>query len=73
MQSMTNPVRQWRETLGLTQEQAAHRIGVTGRNYQAYEAGAYDPPVPVRKVMRALALGIELEPWPMEVQKGKRR
>ena len=63
---MSNAVTDWRHTVGLTQEQAARRLGITTRNYQAYEAGQYDPPESIRRLMRAIALGIELEPWPLE-------
>ncbi len=70
---MENSVRAWRHKIDLTQDEAARRIGITPRNYQAYEAGAYEPPIPVRKVMRAIALGIELEPWPVEARKAERK
>ena len=62
---MTNAVRQWRDDLGLTQQEAANRLGVTARNFQRYEAGDYPPPESIRKLMRAVALGLTLDPWPL--------
>lgn len=69
---MGNAIREWRDDLGLTQAEAARRLGVTARNYQAYEAGAYDPPETVRKLMTAVANGIELDPWPLGDRKRPR-
>ncbi len=73
-QSMDNPVRQWRERLGLSQERAARRLGITTRNYQNYESGEYAPPESIRMLMRAAILGIELDPWPLNTDsKPKKR
>lgn len=71
---MSNAVKYWREDLGITQTEAARRLGITARNYQAYEAGDYAPPETVRKLMTAIANGIDLDPWPMEAERkrGKR-
>ena len=64
MQAMTSAsVRRWREAAGLTQEQAARRLGVTLRNYQNYESGAYSPPESIRMLMTAVMLGMRLEPF----------
>lgn len=56
-------IKRWREAAGLTQEQAARRLGVTLRNYQNYEAGLYAPPDSVRMLMTAVKLGIRLDPF----------
>lgn len=55
-------IKRWREANGLTQEQAARRLGVTLRNYQNYESGAYAPPDSIRMLMTAVDMGIKLEP-----------
>lgn len=55
--------RRWREIHGLTQEQAARRLGVTLRNFQNYEAGRYPPPDSIRMLMTAVTKGIRLEPY----------
>lgn len=60
---MGNSIKRWRESCGLTQEQAARRLGVTLRNYQNYEAGLYSPPESVRMLMTAVAKGVRLEPF----------
>ena len=60
---MKTAMKRWRESHGLTQEQAARRLGVTLRNYQNYEAGAYEPPESIRMLMTAVALGVKLEPF----------
>jgi DNA-binding XRE family transcriptional regulator len=71
---MANEVKEWREKLGITQNEAAEQLGVTARNYQAYEAGDYSPPIAVRKLMTAVASGVYLHPWPMadRKQRGKK-
>ena len=63
--AMENPVKKWREKRGLTQEQAARRLGITLRNYQNYEAGAYAPPESIRMLMTAVSLDVRLNPWEM--------
>lgn len=70
---MTNSIRKWREKQGLTQDEAARRLGITPRNYQAYEGGEYLPPRTVRKLMRAIDMGVELEPWPISKTDEERR
>lgn len=70
---MANEVKEWREQLGITQTEAAEQLGVTARNYQAYEAGDYAPPISVRKLMTAVANGVFLHPWPMAESKRTKR
>lgn len=66
-------VRGWREHCGLTQEQAARRLGVTTRTFQSYEADAYEPPETVRRLMTAIASGHDFQPWRIEQPaKGRR-
>lgn len=60
---MKNAIKRWRESVNITQEQAARRLGITLRNYQNYESGAYEPPVTVRMLMTAVASGLDLEPY----------
>lgn len=59
-------VRLWRSGCGLTQEQAARRLGVTMRNFQNYEWGKYPPPETVRRLMTAIAQGLDLAPWDLD-------
>lgn len=59
-------VRRWRDGCGLTQEQAARRLGVTMRNFQNYEWGKYPPPETVRRLMTAIAQGLDLAPWDLD-------
>lgn len=63
-------VKQWRETVKLTQEQAAHVLGVTLRNFQNYEWGTYEPSKPVRKLMRAALRGDYYEELKVEEAEG---
>jgi DNA-binding XRE family transcriptional regulator len=44
-------IKAWRERLGLTQGEAAERIGVKLRAYQNYEAG-HPIPLPVQRLCR---------------------
>ena len=53
----------WRQVHGLSQWQAAGRLGITLRNYQNYESGAYEPPETVRMLMTAVSLGLRLDPF----------
>lgn len=66
-------VRRWREACGLTQEQAARRLGVTMRNFQNYEAAKYPPPETVRRLMTAIARGLDLAPWDLDAVHQVRR
>ena len=59
---MANAVTSWRKRCGFTQEQAARKIGITLRNYQAYEAGTYDPPESIRRLMTVIEGGADPEP-----------
>lgn len=61
----------WRDQVGMTQAEAAEALGVAVTTVKQYESGRHlgsgrpmSPPEPVRKVMRAVANGIRLEPWP---------
>jgi len=65
-------IKRWRESSGLTQEQAARRLGITLRNYQNYESGSYEPPESVRMLMTAVMLGVRLEPFDL-AEDDKRR
>lgn len=65
------PFKRWRREVGLTQEQAAEALGLSrsmiinldaGRNRTSGEPAA--PSLAVRYVMRLIADGIEIEPWP---------
>ena len=59
-------IKRWRTGHGLSQEQAARRLGITLRNYQNYEVGAYDPPESIRMLMTAVSLGLRLDPFELE-------
>ncbi len=63
--------KRWRREMGFTQEQAAEVLGLSRSmivNFDAGEVrGTGEPAVPtlaVRCLMRAIADGIELKPWP---------
>lgn len=58
-------VKAWRERLGLSQADAAERLGISRRQYQYYEAGEQVPPRGVRMLMTAAKNGLVLEPWPI--------
>lgn len=51
-------ITDWRHSLGLTQTEAAARLGVSMRMYQYYEAGSYKIPLRVKEqciLMRGLS------------------
>jgi DNA-binding XRE family transcriptional regulator len=61
----------WRAKVGMTQSEAAEALGVALTTVKQYESGKHlgtgkkmSPPEPVRKLMRAIANGIRVEPWP---------
>lgn len=61
----------WRAALGYTQPEAAEALGVGVTTVKQYEAGHHlstgkpmSPPEPVRRLMRAIANGIRVDPWP---------
>ena len=43
MNAIQNRLREWRETNGLSQETAAHRMKVSVSTYQKWESGARTP------------------------------
>jgi transcriptional regulator with XRE-family HTH domain len=53
----------WRRSVGFTQSQAAEALGVDIRTVKDYEAAKREPPLAVRKIMRAYSVGVYLEPW----------
>ena len=73
--AMDNEFHKWRAAMGLTQDQAAERLGVWARTVQAYEAGDFAPSKSVRKLMTAVAKGHSFEAWPMSEDhaRGRRR
>lgn len=63
--------KRWRAMNGLTQDQAAARLGVSKSQVANWDAGrertrgtASAPPLAVRKLMTAIVLGKETEAWP---------
>lgn len=49
---MQSALRKWRKALGLTQKQAADRLGVSVRTYEGWEQGkGPSNPGPVKKLM----------------------
>ena len=63
--------KRWRRQVGLTQEQAAEALGLSRSMIINFDAGhnraSGEPAVPtlaVRHLMRAIAEGKQLEPWP---------
>lgn len=67
MATDTSPIRTARERAGLTQEEAAHRAGISWPTWQRAESGAT---VPIRLTRRAIAavLGVdEADLWPETV------
>jgi DNA-binding transcriptional regulator YiaG len=55
--------KSWREKLAITQEKAAHELGVTLRTVQHWEKGTIATPESVLKLMTAIAKGGSQEPW----------
>lgn len=61
----------WRDQMRLTQEQAAEVLGVSRSQVANWDSGRdrmrdkpIAPPLCVRKVMHAMVLGRDCEPWP---------
>lgn len=73
MTEAAQAVRAWREQCGLSQEDAARRLGVKLRNYQNYEAGKYAPPEPVRRLMTVIGLGLDPAPFVLVAPGAARR
>lgn len=48
--------RQWRKRLGLSQQQAAYKLGYCKRRIEAYDRGEENPPQVVKIAMRAIEL-----------------
>jgi ribosome-binding protein aMBF1 (putative translation factor) len=54
------PIKAWREHIGLTQAQVAHRMGISQAAFAQMEAPSARPrKAPVRKVAQALGITIE--------------
>lgn len=63
--------KRWRRQVGYTQEQAAEALGLSRSMIVNFDAGqnrgsgeAAVPSLPVRYLMRVIADGLDLEPWP---------
>jgi transcriptional regulator with XRE-family HTH domain len=61
LRALSAAIRRRRKALGFTQEDVAHRAGLSVRHYQSLESGAVNPSyLVVRSVAEALAIGISL-------------
>lgn len=56
--------RQWRKSLGLTQEQGASVLGMARRQIQKYEVGDAEIPLVVALACAALSAGLDPYPTP---------
>jgi DNA-binding transcriptional regulator YiaG len=68
-----NHTQRWRKACDFTQSEAARVLGITLRNLQYYEAGTYEPPESVRRLMTAIYEVGEFEPSPGVIAKGRRK
>lgn len=60
-------LRDWREAEGLTQEQAAARIGISQGTLSRYESGKQEPSMAtVRRIKAATDGKVTAEDWPVE-------
>lgn len=56
-------LRAWRDSLGLTQAQAAEALGITRQNYALQEAGKTKTGISRTTALACAALAAGLKPW----------
>ena len=65
VESASTPFARWRAMLGITQDEAARRLGKKSRRaITAYETGEVDPDYCTRVTMQLIAHGAPPTPWP---------